>query len=187
MLMFTDERICPMIIGMTRANSLLEVSPSELRIGTHSHPVNHRVARKASDEDLLEAYLDFVRSLRNSAGNVWLRNDDLEVLSAVLGWTSDAVRADLEGRMTVRKIAKQKQHKRRRVVFAAYGIAIVGSALVAGSYVQHSNAGTGNSLKVGSALTIEQLDTGTRTIEAAGSTSSKSGARVGDAQTITQD
>ncbi len=179
---------------MTRANSLLEVSPSELRVGTLSHPVTRsgRIARKASDDDLLEAYLDFVRSLRSSAGNVWLRNDDLEVLAAVLGWAPEVVRADLEGRMTVRKVAKQKQHKRRRMVFAAYGIAIVGSALVTASYDYHANAASAAPTRIGSALTIERVDGGSRTIEAvdpAGTSASgaQTGPQIGDSQVITRD
>jgi hypothetical protein len=176
---------------MTRANSLLEVTPSELRVGTHSHPVTHRVARKASDDDLLEAYLDFVRSLRSSAGNVWLRNDDLEVLSAVLGWTPDAVRADLEGRMVVRQVASKKKLKKRRVVFAAYGLAIVGSALVTATYDVRSNhsvhASSNASVKVGSALTIDHIDSGVRTVDAAGLNSAADAVHVGDAQTITHD
>jgi hypothetical protein len=172
---------------MTRANSLLEVTPSELRVGPHSHPVTHRVARKASDDDLLDAYLDFVRSLRSSAGNVWLRNDDLEVLAAVLGWAPDAVRADLEGRMVVRQVASKKQHKKRRVVFAAYGLAIVGSALVTARYDAGANHAVQASVQVGSALSVDHIDSGVRTVDAAGLNSAADEVHVGDAQTITHD
>lgn len=142
---------------MTRANSTLSVSANSLHIADQSYSVSHRMARRASDDDLLEAYLDFVRSLRNQhAGNVWLRNDDLDVLATVLGRSTDAVRADLEGRMAVHRVtAARLRTKRRRIAFAAFGVAVVGSALVVaqegGAKVSASAAP-----RIGTAVTIER-------------------------------
>lgn len=147
---------------MSRANSTLEVTASNLRVGENLYPVNrplaHKLARKASDDDLLEAYLDFVRSLRNQqAGNVWLRTQDLDVLAAVLGRTTEAVQADLEGRMAVqRHQAARLRTKRRRTAFAAFGVAIVGSALVVAAPGRASNQSMAAPVQIGSALTIER-------------------------------
>jgi hypothetical protein len=145
------------VVRMSRANSSLTISANNLRIAEHSFPVGHRFSKKASDDDLLEAYLDFVRSLRNQdAGNVWLRNDDLCVLATVLGRTADAVRADLEGRMAVQRYTQARlRTKRRRAAFAAFGVAVVGSALV----VAQPGRATGSvaaAPRIGSAVTIER-------------------------------
>ncbi len=180
---------------MSRANSTLEVTGSNLRVGELTHRVNHRLVRKASDDDLLEAYLDFVRSLRNQqAGNVWLRTQDLDVLAAVLGRTVEAVQADLEGRMAVERYqSAQLRTKRRRTAFAAFGVAIVGSALVLASPGRASNdrsaaAQMGGAVQVGNALTIErapnaviQVESGWTSPEAAAA-----GVEVGPAQVITR-
>ncbi len=172
---------------MSRANSTLEVTASNLRVGDNTHPVNHRLARKASDDDLLEAYLDFVRSLRNQqAGNVWLRTQDLDVLAAVLGRTSVAVQADLEGRMAVqRNKTARLRTKRRRTAFAAFGVAIVGSALVVAQPGRATNSQVA-APQIGGGVTIERTSHGIIHVES-GSTSPEAaaaGVELGPAQVI---
>ncbi len=196
---------------MARSDSTLEASRSELKVGDRTHPVGHsagnRLSRKASDDDLLESYLDFVRSLRNQqAGNVWLRTRDLEVLATVLGRTPEAVQADLEGRMTVHRLEQtRRQAKRRRAAFSAFGIAVVSSALVisapgrASSNEAAGPAGSAGSVRIGSALTIERradnsvvtiesgsADSGSADSGSADGTTSSTDVQVGAAQTITR-
>jgi hypothetical protein len=188
---------------MARSDSTLEASRSELKVGDRTYPVGHsagnRLSRKASDDDLLESYLDFVRSLRNQqAGNVWLRTRDVEVLATVLGRTPEVVQADLEGRMTVHRLEQsRRQAKRRRIAFSAFGIAVVSSALVIsapGRASSNEAAGPAGSVRIGSALTIERrADNSVVTIESssadsgsADGTTSSTDVHVGAAQTITR-
>jgi hypothetical protein len=188
---------------MARSDSTLEASRSELKVGDRTHPVAHsagnRLSRKASDDDLLESYLDFVRSLRNQhAGNVWLRTRDVEVLATVLGRTPEAVQADLEGRMTVHRLEQTRRHaKRRRAAFSAFGIAVVSSALVIsapGRASSNEAAGAAGSVRIGSALTIERradnsvvtIESGSADSGSADGTTSSTDVQVGAAQTITR-
>jgi hypothetical protein len=178
-----------MFARMERANSTLEVTRSELRVGATTHQVPQRAGRSASDSDLLDAYLDFVQTMRKSSGAVWLRNEDLDVLSQVLGWTTDAVRADLEGRMVaIREDAKRKKQtrtKQRRLVFAAFGVAVVGSGLVLTSQVR---AATSKPVpNVGNARVVERDGGVIKDLFGAGDASVESDAstvQLGDSQTI---
>ena len=184
--------------SMARSDSTLEASRSELKVGDRTHlvgqPPGHRLIRKASDDDLLESYLDFVRSLRNQqSGNVWLRTRDLEVLATVLGRTTEAVQADLEGRMTAhRNQQTRRQTKRRRAAFSAFGIAVVSSALVISAPGRASSseaAGQAGSVHIGSALTIERLDNNSLVTVESGVDDGGAGSadvHVGPAQTITR-
>jgi hypothetical protein len=170
-----------------RGTSTLEVTRTELRVGANAHQVRARSGPSASDSELLDAYLDFVRSMRNSNGVVWLRNEDLDVLSQVMGRSSDAIRADLEGRMTVARVdANRSRSKRRRLAFAAFGIAVVGSTLV----VARPGRATSNAAaaKVGSALSIARADDVVTELTAAGIPEARSSGetRVGDSQVITR-
>jgi hypothetical protein len=146
------------------------------------------VSKRASDTDLLEAYLDFVRSMRNSDGAVSLRDDDLEVLSQVLGCTVLAVRTSLEARMV--QVARQAKRGQvtRRVAFAAFGIAVVGSALVLASQTKSSGSPSMQAsprVEIGSALTIERLPDGA-VVESEDGASSGTAVRIGGAQTISR-
>jgi hypothetical protein len=184
--------------SIQRSASTLEVTRSELRVGPHAHHVHARSGPSASDGELLDAYLDFVRTMRNSNGIVWLRNEDLDVLSQVIGRSTDAIRADLEGRMTVQRVETSRaRSKRRRLAFAAFGVAVVGSTLVIagpGRATISSSAAPriGSAVTItrvadvaiGDAQTITRVDGALVEVNAAGI--SDSDTQVGDAQTITR-
>jgi hypothetical protein len=183
-----------------RGPSTLEVTQSELRVGANAHPIAHRPGSSASDSELLDTYLDFVRSMRNSNGVVWLRNEDLEVLSQVIGRSADAIRADLEGRMTVARVESNRaRSKRRRMAFAAFGVAVVGSTLVVarpGSATKSSAASPRSGTTVaslstrdtgtdiGSAQSLTRIDGVLVEVDAAGVSDAVT--QVGDAQTVTR-
>jgi hypothetical protein len=185
-----------------RGPSTLEVTQSELRVGTNAHPIAHPPGSSASDSELLDTYLDFVRSMRNSNGVVWLRNEDLEVLSQVIGRSADAIRTDLEGRMTVARVESNRaRSKRRRMAFAAFGVAVVGSTLVVarpGSATKSSTASSrvgGNTavaslsttdlgINIGSAQSLTRIDGVLVEVDAAGVSDAVT--QVGDAQTVTR-
>jgi hypothetical protein len=167
-------------------SSTLQVGTRHLQAGD----AKHRVSKRASDTDLLEAYLDFVRSMRNSDGVVSLRDDDLEVLSQVLGCTVLAVRTNLEDRMVQVARREKRGQVTRRVAFAAFGVAIVGSALVLASQTKSSQSDsrlTAARVEIGSALTIERLPDGALVESEDGSTvSATPSVRIGGAQTISR-
>jgi hypothetical protein len=165
----------------TKPRTPLTVQDRQLTAGDQ----RHKLARRASDADLLEAYLEFVRSLRNLRtlpGDVSLRDDDLSVLAQVLGWEIPQVRADLERRMASAQAASRQRNK-RRAVFAAFGVGIVGSALVVVG-PRDSSFASGPSVQIGSAVTIERTTEG-HVVEVTSMRTQVGAVTLGDAQIIT--
>jgi hypothetical protein len=165
----------------TKPRTPLTVENRQLTAGDQ----RHKLARRASDSELLEAYLEFVCSLRNLPtlpGDVSLRDDDLGVLAEVLGWETSQVRADLERRMASAQ-AVTRQRSKRRAVFAAFGVGVVGSALVIVG-VPNSSFASGPTPRISSAVSIERTSEG-HIVEVTSMRSTLDAVTVGPAQTIT--
>jgi hypothetical protein len=162
-----------------RTRTTLSVSNTRLTAGGASR----RIGRGASDGELLDAYLEFVRTLRNTDGSVTLRDADLEVLGTVLGRAAEDVRVDLEQRMTAIRVARRKRVT-RRAVFAAFGVGVVSSALVVLSPSGPGVAAVG-APSIGSALTIERT-TEDLVVERDLGQAATHDVIIGDAQTITR-
>jgi hypothetical protein len=156
----------------------LSVSRNRMTAGAASR----KIGRGASNDELLDAYLDFVRSMRQVAGQVHLRDADLGVLATVLSWSVDDVRGDLERRMTAVRLERRRRRS-RRAVFAAFGVGVVSSALVVLSPSGPGVASSG-APKIGSALSIERTVEG-HVVELHRGQQVVGQVIVGDAQVIT--
>lgn len=151
--------------GKTPGRDRLELNAHEIKSGGR----RKRLRGQHDDNQLLDAYLSFVRDLRDQSNGslISLRDDDLDVLAVVLGRSIDDVRTDLERRMRV--AAKPQMGRRRRVaVMAGFGLALIGGGLVmtsgpsttgaAGPAVRPVSVGT--MVEIGDAVTLEKTSTG---------------------------
>jgi hypothetical protein len=163
-----------------RPRTPLVVSNTRISAG----PASKKLSRGASNDELLDAYLEFVRSMRNTQGAVRLRDADLEVLSAVIGWTPDQIRADLDQRMHAVRVEKRRRQS-RRAVFAACGISVIASTLVLVSGSGPSTA-VAAAPKVGTAMSIERT-ADSHIVELHEGTQSVGTVTLGDAQVVTRE
>lgn len=149
-----------------QAELIIDRSEGKLAIGDS----RGRFAPNDDDRDIMIRYLSLVYRLRNSAPGQVLpaRNGDLEVLAQVFSSTPEEVRLALEDLMLHHAPALRETHRilRRRVAIPAIGVlvaltAVGGLVLMSRSEPASPKPSAGQSVEIGTAMTIERTPDGT--------------------------